>query len=278
MVEAHTLSAAMTELRMQSLNDSPDEEIVPEVASELNSLDRRKILLTVVIRVVDKFIDLSYGEDKSAASKGDSIDHVQEYACEVLSFGLLLMEFEDAIKEGDGLRILRCWRYFLLVFKAAKWTNCAIEAFNLLAQYTFSMSPQMAQQLIWSRTINTSGRPGRNIPCDAKNALAGLGSNITDESSKRIGRCLGKTVAIAAQFDAINSVKVTSGRHSSRSSQQDMEKLLKQLHEESKVFTCNPGRKHKTFPNIEHNMIRYTALEDLNIWMHKQLSRIVMYK
>ena len=35
---------------------------------------------------------------------------------EVLSLGLLLMEFEDAVKEGDGLRILRWWRYFLLFF------------------------------------------------------------------------------------------------------------------------------------------------------------------
>ena len=28
------------------------------------------------------------------------------------------MEFVDAVREGDGKRILRCWRYFLLLFKA----------------------------------------------------------------------------------------------------------------------------------------------------------------
>ena len=30
------------------------------------------------------------------------------------------MEFVDAIREGDGSRILRCWRYLLLLFKATQ--------------------------------------------------------------------------------------------------------------------------------------------------------------
>ena len=34
---------------------------------------------------------------------------------EVPTLGLMLMEFNDAIKEGDGNR---CWRYFLLLLKA----------------------------------------------------------------------------------------------------------------------------------------------------------------
>ena len=78
----------------------------------------------------------------------------------------------------------------------------AIEAFVLLAQEKFLQSPRIALQLKWSRTINTHGKPGKNIPCDlhmehlnheAKNAFIGLGSNITDQSVKRIGQCLGVT-------------------------------------------------------------------------------------
>jgi len=77
------------------------------------------------------------------------------------------MEFNDAIREGDGLRILHCWKYFLLHFKEANRKNYAIEAFNLLAQYHVVLSPRMAMQLLWNRTINTHGRPGKNIPCDS---------------------------------------------------------------------------------------------------------------
>ena len=35
-------------------------------------------------------------------------DGIFDYACAVLNDGLLLMEFRDAIHEGDGDRVLRC--------------------------------------------------------------------------------------------------------------------------------------------------------------------------
>ena len=50
------------------------------------------------------------------STKGDS---VHSYACEILSLGLLYAEFQDAIREGDGLRVLRCWRYFLRTFRTS---------------------------------------------------------------------------------------------------------------------------------------------------------------
>lgn len=62
--------------------------------------------------------------------------------------------------------------------------NAAVEAFILLAQGKFLFSPHMALQLLWSRTINTQGRPGKNIPAElhmkhlnreCKNCLSGLG-------------------------------------------------------------------------------------------------------
>ena len=40
-------------------------------------------------------------------------DKIQTYGKHVLTCGLLFKEFVDGIKEGDGLRVLRCWRFFL---------------------------------------------------------------------------------------------------------------------------------------------------------------------
>ncbi len=51
-----------------------------------------------------------------------------------MTLGLLLFEFKDAIKEGDGDRCLCLWKYFLLVFKASGRKNYAKEAFHLLIQ------------------------------------------------------------------------------------------------------------------------------------------------
>ena len=49
-------------------------------------------------------------------------DKVYSYTQELVTLCLLYSEFKDAIKEGDGIRIMRVWKYFLLVFKAGKTT------------------------------------------------------------------------------------------------------------------------------------------------------------
>lgn len=113
-------------------------------------------------------------------------DGANEYASEVLSLARLLIEFNDAVREGDGSCILRCWRYFLSFFKASDRRNYCIEAFTLLAQEKYLLSPRMAMQLKWSWTINIHGRPGKNISADShmehlnlecKQAISGLGAN-----------------------------------------------------------------------------------------------------
>lgn len=53
--------------------------------------------------------------------------HVLLYAREVLTLGLFYMEFHDAIREGDGERIIRCWRYLLLLFNVSHCTNYSVE-------------------------------------------------------------------------------------------------------------------------------------------------------
>lgn len=137
--------------------------------------------------------------------KNDASDSVYCYASEVMSLGLLLQEFNDAIREGDGEWILRCWKFLLLIFRASGRTNYAIEAFHLLAQYKFILTSCMATQLKWSRAVNTLGRPGKNMSCDlpmehlnriVKSSMSELRSNITDSSILRMGRSLNNTSMI----------------------------------------------------------------------------------
>ena len=75
-------------------------------------------------------------------------------------------------------------------------TKYALEAFNLLAQEKFLFILRLAKQLRWSYTMNTSGLPGKNMPCDLHMehfnrqykiiSLCGLGSHISDQSVQRI--------------------------------------------------------------------------------------------
>ena len=75
----------------------------------------------------------------------------------------VITEYHDSICEGDGMRVMRCWYLMLPLFKAAKRKNYALEALKLLWQYNVELSPR---QLVWSRFVNTHGKPGCKVPCD----------------------------------------------------------------------------------------------------------------
>ena len=246
-VEVHIVSACMTAFKMSSNTDKPLSELFPEASREGDTLQRRRIVLDAVKKVMDKYVNFSI-ESQSEGEGGDNNgekDRVLEYACDVLTLGLLYMEFVDAVRGGDGERILLCWRYFLLLFKATGRKNYSIEASTLLMQYNFLFTERMRMQLLWSRTVNVHGRPGKNVSCDLymehlnreyKGSIAGLGANITDGAIQRVGRSLHSTTKIIESFDTTNTIPPQSGYHTVRSSEADITKLLKQVHNDSLLF------------------------------------------
>eukprot|EP00794_Sanderia_malayensis_P000968 gene968-282_t len=46
-------------------------------------------------------------------NKADSVDEMFNYQLALLDYGLLTLNFFDAVSEGDGMRVLRCWKYML---------------------------------------------------------------------------------------------------------------------------------------------------------------------
>ena len=72
-------------------------------------------------------IESSLTED----SRVDKQDGVYNYAKILYHYGSLAMEFRDAWREGDGERVLRCWKLFLPHFKQAGCTKYSLEAFRL---------------------------------------------------------------------------------------------------------------------------------------------------
>ena len=110
-VEAHIVSAALKCFDMSTVDDSPCKSLFPEGSSDLDDKQRRNVMMLAVSRVVDKLVDVSFGEKrerqrKKQREKDSASDEVYAYACGVLTHGLVYMEFRDAIKEGDGYRIL----------------------------------------------------------------------------------------------------------------------------------------------------------------------------
>ena len=59
-------------------------------------------------------------------------DDVSSYMSNVLGMGLFAWDMEDAIREGDGERMIRLWMFLLLLFKQAGKTKYSLEAMHLL--------------------------------------------------------------------------------------------------------------------------------------------------
>ena len=206
-----------------------------------------------------------------------------DYACEALSLGLLLMEFRDGIREGDGERVLRVWKYLFLIFKATGHRNYALEAFTLLEQYHFLLPPFLAEQLKWLRFINTHGKKGKNISMDlhmehlnrlCKTAINGLGSNkAAKKAITRVGKTVGVLDGLLENFDRENSVMSTSDRHTTRSIKQDLDIALQQLHG---CFDSTSTSAHKSFKKLTPNLITTIKEKELKAWMTDHIAQLVL--
>ena len=208
-----------------------------------------------------------------------------EYAKEVLSLGLMYMEFQDAIREGDGQRVLRCWKYMLLLCKASNRRNYALEGLNLLFQYYNYLSPR-AEQLLYSRFINVHGLPGRNISCDlhmehlnrvVKTCIQHLGPNKLESAIVRSSRCSHALLLIGDNFDETSGISSHSGGHKAIDDSKDLHRILLVLTDNS-VFTEASGRAHPSFHNIKCNgLLKCIDLRSLLKWMHTNFEPVSKY-
>ena len=245
----------MHQLNMMDIDHEPANSSLVKPDDWIQDADTRKdTLYGVASNVVSTYVDLT----ADFSSDGDSSpDKKLEYSRLLISVGLLYLEFCDAIKEGDGMRVIRCWRYMFLVFKCTNRKNYAIEAFTLLAQYHFLLSKRQIQQLVWGRFINVHGLPARNIPCDlfmehlnrvCKDAVHGLGANKTPQALVKVAKIVNVLDEVLKNFDQDNSIKERSGKHKVANFKKEMVTIVKVLVSENVLGNCSDGsRKHNTW-------------------------------
>ena len=184
--------------------------------------------------IVSKFVKISIptiesmsdSNQTTAASQASNTSPLHTstanlYAIDLVTLGLLWHGFHDAIKEGDGDHILFYWKFLLPVFKEENHYNYAKEAFNLLLQ-SMILSPRKLSELKWSRTINTHGKAGHNIPCDLhmehlnrqlKRCIRSAGSNIYPMCLQCIAKSLGPVSHICSQFEKELSLSANKDYH-----------------------------------------------------------------
>lgn len=195
------------------------------------------------------------------------------------------MEFYDAIKEGDGERILRCWKFLLLHFKAdgKGSTKYALEALYLILQVIALLSPRQAYRLLWNRTVR--GKDG-NIPLDlelehdnrmAKEAISKLGRNINEKSVTRIIKAQQTASKMLHSFDKTSSIMTRSGRHTLASDEKDFKKILSKLVEERALFETD-GRKYNHYTACKTSLLDSLNVHSFYTWTKEHQKNISLHR
>ena len=270
-VIGYVLTAVMSHLGMASVDDSPLPSIVsPDTWMEDDSA-RKATLNAIASQIIDKHVDLAM--EFSDKHQNKDTGTVYDYSCELLTLGLLYLNFKDAVREGDGDRVMTTWKYFMLIFKATGRKNYALEAHTMLTQYHITLPPHLAEQLKWSRFVNVHGLCGRNVSCDlhmehmnrlVKTAIQGLGANKSEKAIIRTGKCVGSFSTILEKYDGEAGLTEHSGKHSKN--MKDLSLILKELME-CKVFDPSSTKRHKSFPALKKNLIRTLDEKDTKEWI-----------
>jgi hypothetical protein len=95
-----------------------------------------------------------------------SIDHKLEYSKAILWLGLADAVRTDAVRKGDGERMMMHWRYDMMNFYEKHHPKYFIFGHRLLTCTGGGASARLGHQLTWNRTVNPSGVAGKNIAMD----------------------------------------------------------------------------------------------------------------
>ena len=264
----HIVAVTLHTCGMTNLEDTPRIPPFDVNIDELSPHQKWLLLSTFIRGILEHHVkptmEIEGLQGKARKRRKGESDHVWEYACVVLSTALFMAEFKDAVKEGDGIRVDRVWKYLLLFFRSSGKTKYALEALYLQFQ-KLTLSPRLQKQLLWSRFVNSRGGAGRNISCDLhmehlnralKTAMSGLGANVTKGSIARASKCLKVVTDVATNFDDAAGVPFVSEKHSEASYKHDLKLIVEELNKRSQVFHYKPKRHHTSFRKLNRSIFK----------------------
>lgn len=213
-------------------------------------------------------------------------DDAYNYNCALLAESYLFFNFLDAIKEGDGVRIMRQYKYFMLFCKA---DGCHSAKYALECLYQFflihgELSQRDSERFIWNRSVNNHGKKGYNIPLDeatehsnnfVKQGIKNLGPNITEAAVARICKCENATRSILDNLDESISRHQQSGHHSKPSSSMDLQELVKTAFNFN-IFKEQPGRKYHHFRDFQSDRLNDLHPTELHSWISKHKKNVAL--
>ena len=193
---------------------------------------------------VDKFIDRRY-----------------EYTKRLMWRGLNDMTRHDAVKENDGPRIIRYWKFDMFDYFEKNHPKYLIFGHRLLANIAGGTSQRIRHQLIWERTVNVKGGKRKNIPKDlhcehlnneyklnSRQAAGQLTENTIARHSQMLG--LGKILNEVFEEQLVCKQKSYTRQHGSFDRKKDIHRMIQTLRP-LRVFEVKKGRSLSGFEDFK---------------------------
>ena len=188
-------------------------------------------------------------------NKPKTKDGIYNYGRVFCHHASLALEFKDAWAEGDGERVWRCWKLFMLHFQANGRRKYAWEALRQQMQLA-SLPPPLAFQLKWGRFVNVHGGKGNNIPCDLynehqnklfKELIASMGANMTEAAITRAAQSVTTLHEVCKQFDKETNVPALTTKHCTKDDHHYVQTVCSVL-VKNKIHENYTWKKPFTFP------------------------------
>ena len=265
-------SGAMAVLKLTDLEHWPND--IDQNAWLLDKTQRQLLMDKILSDIVENIMDIRF----HSTAKCTGNDKVLQYAKQLLSMGSIHAEFADAIRERDGDRVLRCWRYLMVIYHNSSRNNYAKEAVLLLHQYHHELSDQLCERLLYSRFVNVKGQEGTNVSLDLhmehlnrilKGGIHALSSNKSTDAIITLGKAMGTLEPVLESFDRDNNVRHHETHHRQRIFLHEVSKIVRCI-QEFNMFEKTPDRSYTSFPNPK-SLIHKSSLANLKEWIQTHL-------
>ena len=211
-------------------------------------------------------------------------DDIFSYNSALITDGLFFLSFLDAVREGDGDRIMKQDNYMLTYCRAdhKHSTKYALEClYQLFLVFAF-LSLRDSDRFTWNRSVNNSGIIGKNIPLDLdvehsnnylKQAMKNLGPNLTEKAVSRICKSESGVRKIIQSMDGTLKQAHYSGKHSLSSTEADFKGLLKSLIEQNAMEKI-PQRVYSHYSHFEVNAFNNLDTSAMYNWINEHKKNI----
>ena len=259
---------------------------VESLSTEMNALSTAAEKKDFIAQVAGQVVNFTNWCPTGSSNTPHDGDDVSSYTSRLLGMGLMAWDIEDAIREGDGARIIRLWKFLLVTFKQAGRTKYSIEALQLLWDVTIALTEKQSHELIWNRTCNTRGGAGHNKPLDLllehlnrdfKSSIGSFAPHVRESSVLKTSHASPVVNEFVNHFDKLTNVRQDSGYHPTPLQDKDRQDII-QLFMKNNACRHIPGRQYTHFKGISSHLYSEILLDNnwgkFNNWLESKIKEL----